>query len=53
MKLDTKNIWFCTKLFNYLILFAEAAVNARAGYMPVYAIILFKLCHHLFNELDF
>ena len=40
-KKQAKNLGFCIKLFNYVVLFAQATFNASAGYMPVSTIFLF------------
>ena len=51
MKLEAKNLGFCIKLFNYVILFVQATYNASAGYMPVYIVFLFTQCCYIHNKL--
>ena len=51
MKLEAKNLGFCIKLFNYVILFAQATFNVSAGYMPVHTVFSFTQCYYILNKL--
>ena len=53
IKLRAKNLWFCIKLSNYVILLAQATFNASTGYRPVYTIFLFTLHDSSWNKLPF
>ena len=46
MKLEAKNLGFCMKLSNYVVLFTKASLDTHAGYVPVYTVFLFILSYY-------
>ena len=48
-KLEAKNLKFCIKFFNYVVLFAQETFSASAGYVPVYIVFLLTLSNYILN----
>ena len=53
MKLKAENQGVCVKHFNYVVLSAQATLNASTGYVPFHTVSLFTLRNYTLNKLHF